>query len=89
MRDGRLQSGILVISFTMNLSYRSFSNDVDAKTVAERPFFEESLQADFVQFLRDNGAAKFVGDVSDVSSIFHGDAIPEVSNAQDQQESDH
>eukprot|EP00986_Skeletonema_menzelii_P018277 scaffold26620_cov160-Skeletonema_menzelii.AAC.3 len=83
-RARRLQSGILIITFTMNLSYRSFSNDVDAKTVSERPFFEESMQADFVKFLRDNNAAKFVGDVSDVSSIFRGDDIPEIIHPQGQ-----
>jgi len=62
----------------MNLSYRSFSNDLDAKTVSERPFFEESMHADFVQFLRDNNAARFVGEVSDITSIFRGDDIPEM-----------
>jgi len=70
----------------MNLSYRSFSNGVDAKTVSERPFLEESMHADFVQFLRDNNAAKFVGDVSDITSIFRGDEIPEIIYPQVQEE---
>ncbi len=81
-----LQSGILIITFTMNLSYRSFINDLDAKTVSERPFFEESMHADFVQFLRDNNAARFVGDVSDITSIFRGDDIPEIINPLVQEE---
>jgi len=85
-RARRLQSGILIITFTMNLSYRSFSNGVDAKTVSERPFLEESMHADFVQFLRDNNAARFVGDVSDITSIFRGDEIPEIIYPQVQEE---
>lgn len=75
-----LQS-VIIITFTMNLSYRSFSNDLDAKIVSERPFFEESLHADFIQFLRDNNAARFVGEISDITSIFRGDDIPEIMGA--------
>ncbi len=79
LRTRSLQSDILVITFTMNLSYRSFSDAVDAKTVSERPFLEESMHADYIQFLRDNNAAKFVGNIYDVTSIFRGDDFPAIN----------
>lgn len=75
-RTRSLQSDILILTFTMNLSYRSFSGAVDATTVSERPF---SMHADYIQFLRDNNAAKFVGNINDVTSIFRGDDIPEIN----------
>ena len=74
--ERRLQIDSVIITFTMNLSFRSFSNSIDAKTVSERPFLEESMHAAFVQFLSDNNAARFVGNITGVSSIFRGDDVP-------------
>lgn len=73
-----LQADILIITFTMNLSYKTFSNAVDAKTVAERPFLEESMIDDYIEFLDENNAQKFVGNIEDVSSIFRGNDFPEI-----------
>ena len=77
-KNRALQTDILIITFTMNLSYKTFSNAVDAKTVAERPFLEESMIDDYIEFLDENNAQKFVGNIEDVSSIFRGDDFPEI-----------
>jgi hypothetical protein len=86
LRTRSLQSDILVITFTMNFSYRSFSDDVDAKTVSERPFLEKHMKAEYIQFLHDNNAAKFVGNIYDVTSIFRGDDFPELNYTPVQEE---
>jgi hypothetical protein len=85
-RSRALQSGILLLTMTMNLSYKSFSDAVDAKTVSERPFLEETMRGDYIQFLYTNNAEKFVGSISDISAIFRGDDIPEINYSQVEEE---
>ncbi|KAL9187796.1 hypothetical protein ACHAXT_006174 [Thalassiosira profunda] len=72
----QLQEGV-VMTFTMTVSYRTFSSFIEADTVAERPFFDEEIRAGYVQYMIDSNAASHIGDISAVSPIFRGDDIPE------------
>eukprot|EP00804_Cyclotella_cryptica_P019707 CCRYP_016470-RA/>CCRYP_016470-RA protein AED:0.00 eAED:0.00 QI:898/1/1/1/0.66/0.57/7/803/2196 len=72
----RLQSGSLILTFTMKISYHTFSAFLDTATVAERPFSEDSMRANYVQYLANNNGKTFIGDVTSISPIFRGDEIP-------------
>lgn len=76
--DGRaLQDTSLILTYNMQLSYRTFSSFLTVDTVAERPFFDEQMRSEYIQFLIDNNAVQFVGDILGVSEIFRGNEIPE------------
>lgn len=72
-----LQGEGLIVTFSMTLSYRTFSSHITADTVAERPFFDEDIREGYLQFLIDNNALSHMGDVSGISPIFRGDDVPE------------
>jgi len=72
-----LQDVSVILTFTTTISYRTFSESLTPDTVAERPFVDEHMRLDYVQFLSENNAAQFVGDVLGVSAIFRGDDVPE------------
>ena len=72
-----LQGEGLIVTFSMTLSYRTFSSHITADTVAERPFFDEDIREGYLQFLIDNNALSHMGDVSGISPIFRGDNVPE------------
>ena len=71
----------LIVTFTMTLSYRTFSSFITSNTVAERPFYDEDMRAKYIDFLVANGSVMHMGEISRVSAIFYEDDIPEDDEA--------
>ncbi|KAL3769975.1 hypothetical protein ACHAW5_004787 [Stephanodiscus triporus] len=67
----------LIVTFTLTLRYHTFSATIDVNTIANRPFFNEAMRHDYVDFLIANGAASLF--ISSVSPIFYGDDIPDTT----------
>ena len=70
-----LQGG-LAVTFTLTLSYHTFSETIDVSTIANRPFFDDAMRSDYVDFMIAGGAASYIGNILSVSPIFYGDDIP-------------
>jgi len=70
-----LQGG-LAVTFTLTLSYHTFSETIDVSTIANRPFFDEEMRSDYVDFMIAGGAASHIGNILSVSPIFYGGDIP-------------
>ena len=66
-RRRRLQTGSLVLTFTMKISYRTFSAFLDTATVTDRPFSEDGMRANYIQYLTINNGKTFIGDITSVS----------------------
>jgi hypothetical protein len=66
----------LMVTFTLTLSYHSLSASIDVSTIANRPFFDEEMRSDYVDFLIAGGAAAHMGTIFSISPVFYGDDIP-------------
>lgn len=66
-RHRRLQTGSFVLTFTMKISYRTFSAFLDTATVTDRPFSEDGMRANYIQYLTINNGKTFIGDITSVS----------------------
>jgi len=67
----------IIVTFTMTISYRTFSPSIKSDTVSQQPFYDEDIRHEYVDFLEANGAFMHMGYISQVSSIFFpGDDIP-------------
>lgn len=71
----------LIVTFTLTLSYHTFSATIDVNTIVNRPFFNEEMRYDYVDFLIAGGAATHMGNILSVSPIFYGDDIPDTTPA--------
>jgi len=68
----------IIVTFTMTISYRTFSPSIKSDTVSQRPFYDEDIRHEYVDFLETNGAFMHMGYITQVSSIFFpGDDIPD------------
>jgi len=65
--DRRLQTESLVLTFTMKISYRTFSAFLDTATVTDRPFSEDAMRTNYIQYLTTNNGKTFIGDVTSIS----------------------
>ena len=65
------------MTFTMTLSYRTFSANIWPSAVAKRPFIDNDIRDDYVGYAIANKAAAHIGDISNVSPIFFGNDFPD------------
>lgn len=76
--QGSVQPGIIV-TFTMTISYHTFSASIDLKTITNRPFYDEDMRASYLKYMVDASAVTHMGNILNVSPIFYGDVLPETS----------
>ena len=67
----------IIVTFTMTISYHTFSASIDLKTITNRPFYDEDMRASYLKYMVDAGAVTHMGIILNVSPIFYGDDLPE------------
>ena len=67
----------IIVTFTMTISYHTFSASIDLKTITNRPFYDEDMRASYLKYMVDAGAVTHMGIILNVSPIFYGDELPE------------
>jgi hypothetical protein len=67
----------IIVTFTMTISYHTFSASIDLKTITNRPFYDEEMRANYLKYMVDAGAVTHMGNILNVSPIFYGDEFPE------------
>jgi len=56
-----------VITFTTNISYRTRSAFLDTDIVTDRPFIDETLRSNYIEYLMMNNGVAYIGNVTNIS----------------------
>lgn len=66
--DGRRRlQDAYVITFTTTISYHSKSAFIDAALVVDRPFIDEQMRSNYIDYLMTNNGETYIGQVSSIS----------------------
>lgn len=69
----------LIVTFTMTISYHTFSASIDLNTITNRPFFDEAMMSSYFKYMVAAGAAAHIGNIVSISPVFFGDDIPDTT----------
>lgn len=76
--DQELIGSALVITFTATISYHTKSAFLDSSMVADRPFTDEAMRSNYVDYLMTNNGVTYIGNITSISEVFHGDVPAEL-----------
>ena len=68
----------LVITFTTTISYRPKSAFLDVSIVVDRPFTDEAMRSNYIDYLMTNNGVTYIGNINSISEVFRGDVPAEL-----------